>query len=478
MERDNKFIYKKPVWEVEGRKATFFYQLEHGEEVFNFTETLVFPTSQPISNIPQNLLNNVLDSLSLALGISYYKLYCPKQIVLEGLQLSKEQAEFWNKVYTKGLGEFFYKNKIDFRELISFPFNDEQTECPKCSEVDCPPSLKATVGQGKSAPAELSLLRQAQDRNDKKKLERSLVGIGGGKDSIVTAELLKSLKKPFIGFAVETHAIKERVAQILGVDLIIVKRQIDPKLFELNKKPGVYNGHVPVSSIYAFIGLLTALLYDYRNIIVSNEQSANYGNTTYLGEKINHQWSKSFEFEVLFQEYVKNYLTPDVTYFSLLRPFSEIAIVKCFADYPQYFSVFSSCNRNFKITEKTNIKWCARCAKCAFAFAMFSAFLPKKQLVNIFGQNLFNRSDLLQVYKELLGVSAIKPFDCVGTPEEVQVAFYLAMLRREYENDIAMKFFQKEVLPKIKNIDTISNEVFKLSIENRIPEEFQGVLNL
>jgi hypothetical protein len=104
---------------------------------------------------------------------------------------------------------------------------------------------------------------------------------------------------------------------------------------------------------------------------------------------------------------------------------------------------------------------------------MLSAFLPKQQLVNIFGQNLFDQSALLPVYKELLGVSTIKPFDCVGTPEEVQAAFYLAMLRREYENDAIMKFFQKEAFPKIENIDTISKEVFRFSNEHRIPKEFQ-----
>lgn len=447
MKQNGKIIYKKPSWNFEQRKAAFSYQLEHGGEVFNFTETLVFPANQPISDIPQKLLSNALDNLSLVLGISYYKLYCPKQIILEGIVLSKEQAEFWNILYTKGLGEFFYKNKIDFRGLISFPFIDEIPLAPF-------------------------------SKGGKEKAERSLVGIGGGKDSIVSAEILKSLKKPFTGFAVETHPIKEQLAQLLGVDLIIVRREIDPKLLELNKKPGVYNGHVPVSAIYAFIGLMTSLLYDYRYIIVGNEQSANYGNTTYLGETINHQWSKSFEFELLFQKYVKNYLTSGVTYFSLLRPFSEIAIVKRFANYPQYFPVFASCNRNFKITEKIDRKWCTRCPKCAFVFAILSAFLSKQQLINIFGQNLFSETSLLSTYKELLGVSRIKPFDCVGTPEEMRVAFYLAMRRKEYENDPIMKFFQKEVFSKIKNIDTISKEVFKLSDKHSIPKEFQEALNI
>src|SRR5204862_4005846 len=107
-----------------------------------------------------------------------------------------------------------------------------------------------------------------------------------------------------------------------------------------------YNGHVPFSTHMAFISLFTAMLYDYRYTIFANEESANYGSVTYLGREINHQWSKSLEFELLFQEYVKQFLTPDISYFSILRPFSEIAIAKRFVQYQQYFPVFSSCNTN------------------------------------------------------------------------------------------------------------------------------------
>lgn len=443
MRGNNKFIYKNPIWDPQQKKATFSYQLHHKNEVLNFTETLIFPSDQPFTGIPQLLLKNVLGNLSLALGISYYKLYCPKEIILEGIQLSKEQADFWNTVYTKGLGEFFYKNRVDFRGLISFPFSNKT--------ILSTPFSKGGKGDLKN---------------------RSLVGIGGGKDSIVAAEILKSLKKPFTAFIINSHSLQKQVAKLVDSDILFIKREIDPLLLELNKKPEAYNGHVPVSSIYAFIGLLAALLYDYRYIIVSNEKSANYGNTTYLGETINHQWSKSFEFEQLFHEYVKKYLTPDVKYFSLLRPLNEISIGKLFSNYPQYFPVFSSCNKNFKITGKTDKRWCGECAKCAFTFAILAAFLPKNQLLNIFGQNLFNKISLMQTYKELLGVEPIKPFDCVGTAEEVKVAFYLAMKKKEYENDIIMKFFQKEVLPKIANIATLEKEVFKLQDKHGIPYEF------
>jgi hypothetical protein len=73
----------------------------------------------------------------------------------------------------------------------------------------------------------------------------------------------------------------------------------------------------------------------------------------------------------------------------------------------------------------------------------------------------------------LLGVVDIKPFDCVGTPEEVIVAFYLASKQGEYRDDVVMEFFEKEVLPKVEDIEKLHKAVFVESQAHSIPEEFQ-----
>lgn len=441
-ESTSTFIFSGSEWDKEERIAKFFYRVKHKGEEFAFTEKLTFPKEQQLSEVPEALLNNALENLSLALGISYYKLFCPQEIVLDKSTLSKEQADFWNTVYTKGLGEFFYQNQIDFRGLISFP-----------------------VSQRGSQP--IAFPRQ----------NRSLLGIGGGKDSIVAGELLKVIRKEFTAFIVNAHPIKKQTAELLEVGNLIIRREIDPLLLELNKREDAYNGHVPFSTLMAFISLFTALLYDYRYTIFANEETASYGNVAYLGQEINHQWSKSFEFEKLFQEYVKACITPDVLYFSVLRPFSELAIARKFSVYPHYFPVFSSCNKNFKLVEKIDRRWCGECPKCAFAFAMLAAFLSKEQVMGIFGDNLFAKESLHQTYKELLGVAAIKPFDCVGTPEEVSVAFYLALQKGEYNGDVSMQFFADEILPKTENIEEIKEKVFEKSNVHSIPEEFIEVVN-
>ncbi|HSA84172.1 MAG TPA: hypothetical protein VLF20_04780 [Patescibacteria group bacterium] len=440
-EPQSRFIFSGHTWNPEKRMASFSYNISYKGEAFDFTETLTFPTDRGLSDVPEALFNTILDNLSLVLGISYYKLFLPKEIILENIVLNKEQAEFWNTVYTKGLGEFFYQNQLDFRGLISFPVS--------------------TYG---SKP--LAFPRQ----------NRSLVGIGGGKDSIVTGELLKQQKKSFTSFVVNQHLIRDEVISLLGGESLVVRRELDPLLFTLNKRNDTYNGHIPVSAQYAFIGVLLGALYDYRFVIVSNEQSSNYGNVEYHGIEINHQWSKSFEFEQLFQNYVRTFITPDITYFSFLRPLTELAIAKEFVNYPQYFTHFSSCNRNFRIDGSGNMKrWCGECAKCAFAFVMLAAFLSKEDILTIFGEDFFAKETLLRIYQELLGVVNIKPFDCVGTPDEVIVAFYLASKKGKYQDTRAMQFFEQDVLSKVADIDALQQHVFAQSSEHAIPEEFLGI---
>lgn len=117
--------------------------------------------------------------------------------------------------------------------------------------------------------------------------------------------------------------------------------------------------------------------------MLSNESSAN---ETYVsGRQVNHQYSKSTEFERDFRSYVTDYLDDSIQYFSLLRPWSEWQIAKKFVTYPQYFPVFQSCN----LGSKTDI-WCADCAKCLYVYILLSAFLDDETLVKIFGKNMLD----------------------------------------------------------------------------------------
>lgn len=401
-----------------------------------FTENILLPAKPDLKKVPKNLLHNLLQGIHLMLGVSYYKLYCPPEIKLRKA-LTKEQADFWNSVYRKGLSEFFYRNKLN-PQIVRFPYS-LKGESPCYSEL--------------------------------KKKNRVLVGIGGGKDSIVAAELLKEHKKDVSGFIVETQRRQEiikTIADKLGIPTLKIRRLLDEKLIDGNL-PGTYKGHIPVSGIYAFLGMLTAVLYDFSYVVVGNEHSSDFGNLKYRGEVINHQWSKSVEFEKLFGGYCKKFITPDITYFSLLRPFYEIRVTELFTKHKKYFSFFSSCNKSFKINRPNNknVLWCGECPKCAFVFLMLAAFLSKKEIVKIFQKNLLDDEMLLSVYRNLLGFGEPKPFDCVGIPEETRAALYLA--KNKFKDDVTLKTF----LSRIKNPKTLIKKVFSTSPAETVPTKFK-----
>lgn len=368
----------------------------------NFTEKILLPKQIPSTANPI-LLTKVLENLHLMLGISYFKMFSPNKISIP-YSLTIEQSQFWNTVYTKGLGEFFYINKIDYRGLISFPHSENAN------------------------PSPFSEFRK----------KRSLVGIGGGKDSIVAIEILKKTNKQITGLILETGSsfVQQNVAKTSEIDSLIVKRQLDEKLFKLSKK--VFNGHVPFSAIFAFISLLISIIYDYSTVVTANEKSSSFGNVEYLGNEINHQWSKSKEFENLFDRYVKRFITPDVNYSSILRDYSELQITELFVQHKKYFSVFSSCNKNFKIKDKTNKRWCGICPKCAFVFIILAAYVNKKEVIKIFDKNLLEDKNLTPLYIDLLGNGKMKPFECVGTFEESMEAFKMIKQSGEFNKDFIM----------------------------------------
>jgi UDP-N-acetylmuramoylalanine--D-glutamate ligase len=404
------------------REAQFKYRVnfENSGEL-NFVEKLNFPLERDIVIGDDKLIQTALADLHFVLGVSYYKLYCPPDVVVKR-KLSAEQASFWTMLYTEGLGEFYFKNKLDPKKFIGF----KETQ-----------GFVANSWSVKSSA-------------------KSLVGVGGGKESVVAMELMKEHGQDVTAFVLEARpsSIVDECIKIMKVPELRVKRVLDPKLFGgLND---VYNGHVPVSAIIAFAGYFSALLYGFGKVVVGNEYSSNFGNINYKGIAVNHQWSKSQVFESAFQKYTRENVSTEVEYFSLLRPFYEIRIAKMFAKYKQYFSVISSCNRNFRIKETAEKKWCGECAKCVFVFTLLSGLLTKKELVGIFGANLYENKELLPTFRDLLGIGTMKPFDCVGTFNETRVAFEMAT--KKYGNTVIQKTLSSQAL----STDEEKNEVMQM----------------
>ncbi len=431
------FIFKSYEFNKEKREIKLFYSLD--DEVL-FCEKIILP-SNDYFKFDKELLDKALFNLHLIAGASYYKTYCPEEIKSSGV-LSKEQALFWNDIYTKGLGEFFFKNNIDFRGLVNFPF--EKDVHSSASEVKLP--------------------------------SRTLVPLGGGKDSIVTTELMKEEGIDFDLLRYGENEMIRKIAEKSGKKVLYMERELSPELFRLNEEDA-YNGHIPITAYINFLSVVFCILFGYKYLAHSIEKSADEGNVEYLGETINHQYSKSFAFEKDFSKYLNDYISPDIKVFSLLRPLSELKIMQIFSQYKDYFSLFASCNANWTITkEKPKGKWCGFCPKCAFIFLALSAFLPKKELVKIFGKNLFADEKLQPLFLSLIGKHDLKPFECVGTFQESMAAFILASRKGEYADDFIMKYFDINILESVGNQEELIKEVFKVGSTENIPEEFRSII--
>lgn len=382
-------------------------------------------------------LDALIFTIGLVEGINYYKTVCPREFFVNCGRLTKAQKLWWQKLYYHGLGEFIYLNGLsdEVSENNFVHFADDEQMPNDFEAIELP-------------------------------VTGNLIPIGGGKDSVVTLELLAYMKEDNLPFVMSPPQAAYDCIKVAGYnDYLLAKRHFDKELFRLNEE-GYLNGHVPFSAILGFIALFGAALTGKKYIPLSNERSAN--ESTVIGETYNHQYSKSYEFEKDFNDYVNEFLLEDIKYFSLLRPLYEVEIAQRFANYKAYHSVFRSCNRG-----KKDNSWCGICSKCLFVTIILAPFMSEEALFEIFGRDLLNDQQLEPILIELLGMTDKKPFECVGTIDEVKWS-----MKKNVENYRAankplpylVRFFDE-------NFDLSQIEVLDVDeVDNSIPEIYAHLL--
>ena len=419
-----KFIYEDfKVEEIDNELVCTFYFNIPGLATFN--PIMKFPLEgKPYD---KELVNYLVFHIGLVELVSYFKCTCSPNVEIKAGFIDQDQINWFKKLYYYGLGEFMYVNNID-------------CSIDDLMNITCTSNRKFSFNTNYSGSG-------------------NLIAIGGGKDSIVSLNILKGLNN-------RCHMINPKQVSIdvcnkagLG-NYYGITRILDKKIIELNEK-GFLNGHTPFSSLVAFVSFLVCYLDNRKYIVLSNEGSAN--EPTVLGTKINHQYSKTYEFENDFNNYTKKYFGIDIKYFSLLRCLSEFQIGMLFSTYKEYHTIFKSCNVGSKSTPWV---WCGKCPKCLFVYIILSPFLSKDELINIFGHDLYEDSSLLNIFKELAGYSETKPFECVGTYSEVRYAISLAI--NKYDNLPYLLKYYKDNYP-LELDKKLENE---FNNEHNIPEEF------
>ncbi len=242
------------------RTVSLGYAFDSGQ---TFTETITFETpTVGAVDVDASGLQRALLHLHIAAGTSYYKAAAPSQIILDA-DLSPTELAFHQHLYDEGLREFAVTNGLP---------------------VPLPQDLRPHALIEAAGP-----IRSARPGG-------LVVPIGGGKDSMVLIEALAPLGPRL--FAVDPHPLVVELARQTGLDLVVVRRRLSPELSRLNRA-GALNGHVPITAIVSLIAVVGSFLYGYDTIVMAVERSASEETTVVGGVPVNHQYSKSLDFERL-----------------------------------------------------------------------------------------------------------------------------------------------------------------------------------
>jgi hypothetical protein len=390
--RGHVFRYREYAVDAERGALTCRYELDDRE----FTERVTLPPGEQWHTAQARAAARLVFLLS---GVSYYKTAAPPVIDFGTTALTQAEESFLREFYLQGLAEFAYRNTLDLAAL----------------------SLHA-----QRAPDQRPSAPQAPTP------QRALVPFGGGIDSIVTVEQVRRQADVAL-FVVSRPADRfdaiEQPAAVTGLPVVRAEREIDPQLLR-SAELGFLNGHVPVTGILSAIAVLAAVLTGRDAVVMSNEWSASIPTLEFGGHPVNHQYSKSEEFEAAFRGVLADQgSAPE--YFSWLRDRTELWVGREFAALTRYHDSFRSCNKAF-YTERARrfAYWCGQCDKCCFIDLILAPFLPAETLRRIFavaGEPL-DDPGLAAKFRSLLGAGA-KPFECVGEVTECRAAVLLAARR-------------------------------------------------
>ena len=422
--RHPRFIYHEYKFDLVKDGLRFSFDFEIEPNIHFSPQIEVKGISQDrLQTIGKDVLNNFAFHLGLMEIPSYWKASCSPEIIVSAGQLDEFQQIWWKDLLIRGMAEFFFVNQIDFTAPDFLTFKTDQVSAKR---------KKVYAGD--------------LDKS------RIFVPVAGGKDSALSCELLKRGERKIIPFCLNPTKATLNIIQAGKIgDPIVANRRIDERLLKLNKI-GYLNGHTPFSAYLAFLSAITSVLFETQTVLVSNERSSNEGNAILAGVEINHQYSKSYEFEIKFRQYCKKYLVKNLEFSSFLRPLYELQIAKIFSRFPTYFSLFKSCN----VGQKTD-SWCQKCAKCLFVFTILYPFVEEEILCHqIFSENLFSKREFIALARKFLGGSEIKPFDCVGTKEETMVAFFMCLEKAKRSKEKlppVLQAVEAEIMLKQKKLE-------------------------
>lgn len=391
-----KFIFKSYEFSKADSSAKFNYEFDDGRA---FVETVNFKVGD---SYDEKVLNDALFLAFVIIGVSYYKTF-PSTTVELNVPIDKWQADFFDKVYQEGLGQFAFQNNLKREDLAHFESTSQTSHEPQSFN-----------GSG------------------------ILALQSGGKDSLLTASLLQKNDKKFTSLYISSSDFYPNILSEVINDLVIDLRLIDRFGLSDAVKAGALNGHVPITYIVQSLAIIQAVLLGKNHILTSIAHEGEEPHAYIDDLAVTHQWSKTWLAEKDFSEYVTKYISSNIHIGSPLRFYSELRVAELFVQnsWAKYGHKFSSCNvANYQQgSNNSELKWCGNCPKCANSYLLFAPFLPSNELKSIFdGQDLFTKPSLEDTFKGLLGIDNVpKPFECIGEIDELRLAYHRSQKKGDY----------------------------------------------
>jgi hypothetical protein len=341
----------------------------------------------------------LIRALAIVEAFSYWKAFCSPVVELALPPADPDETAWWESFWPKAMGEFFYRNGIDFT---------------------APGFLRITASSGSAPGGE-----RAGSVPDSRGSAPPLVMFSGGKDSLALTYAIRDDAAPATDFFLYNPTEGQRsLAESLtdGGRIIEARRQVLPELLALNAS-GHPNGHTPYSAYLALAALLAGYLRGNPMVLAGNSRSDDEPNVRdWRGMPVNHQWTKSYEFEEALCAYRDRWLPGASLYCSPLRPLLELQIIRSLAPHMDAYLKTASCNKT------KGLGWCRKCAKCAWVFLATSGLFGHDLAVSKAGGDLFADPELSGLYEAMAGLDGAgdKPFECTGTEEEVRSAIQAA----------------------------------------------------
>ena len=405
-------VFRLDGWDAAGDTATLHYRIDGLGE---FTETVRFPGHDVAAAAAEDpAVHGALTLLSVAAATSYYKVAIPRRVTVGAV--GEAAIAMLTALLTHGLAEFAARNDLDLTGWVDVEATDVSP-----SMVPAPAARGRTDGQLRRTPDAGDDPTGAR-RPPSSRRSGVLIPLGGGKDSAVTASLAVRAGWDALAFAVNPRPSMRRTAAATGLGLLTAERRLDPRLLELNAA-GALNGHVPITAIVASIGCVAATLTGRGDVLLSNEASADEPTRIVDGRPINHQYSKSSAFEALHVAAADDLTGGATRAVSVLRPLPELVVAAAFAQLATPLEAVNSCNRAYSLASERR-EWCGRCPKCLFVELMLAPFTTPMAFRAATGFDALADPDLVDAYEDLRD-PARKPYECVGTIAEVQLAFDL-----------------------------------------------------